>query len=113
MPKKKGMSKKEKEGFNALSSEEKAEAINAVFENIWNEKTAKATAKAVLAGESLTYDFLYQDYVEKIDKLDSDNLDEWHELVEGLLGKIRTQHLKNIVGKAKEEKNEISGLDIS
>lgn len=103
MLKRKGMSQKEKGEFNALSVEEKAEAINAVFENAVNEKATKATANAILLGESLAYDFLYQDYVEKIDALDSDNIDEYTEIVEGLLGKIRAQHLKNIVGKNKTE----------
>lgn len=103
MLKRKGMSQKEKDAFNALSAEEKAEAINAVFENAVNEKATKAIANAIIWTESFVYDYLYQDYVEKIDALDSDNIDEYKELVEGLLGKIRAQHLKNIVGKNKTE----------
>lgn len=97
-------SKKGKKEFEKMSTEKKAEVIQAAISEKVSGVMATEIAKAMIAGIKQQNKLLYNKFVMQIDGCKSGD-QEWIDKVEDLLSYLRTEHLKNIIGESKEDKN--------
>lgn len=79
--------------FNKLSEADRKKVLEIVIEQTMNKALLSATSNAVFNGMNLKGERFYTDYVEKMDKMDS-NSQEWSDMVTRLLSDIRMCHFE-------------------
>lgn len=96
---------KKRKQFNNLSPNDKKSVMQTAIAAEVSNSFRDAVVRAIINGEMLRNDYLYQNFVKKIDQLSSDaGSEEYSELVKSLLSDIRMKQI--LYAKEREEVKE-------